>query len=672
MITIIIYFEIILLHTKKYLLIYFYKVKMNLSVCSTDKWTSYDTAIQRLKCKKQDEYYGMDVLASEEQCDPPIFACKFAQKSSYEHILALANEDGQIAIHNTENQERYSTNAHFNAVFDLAWMFGQLKLVSVSGDHTARLFDVGKGEILQEKIFHGHTRSVKTVAFRREDPAVFATGSRDGAIFIWDTRAVISNNYITQPDTIISHSHNIPNTPSSSSKFKKKFSNQNVSAANSVTSIVFQDDNTLISCGSGDGNIKVWDLRKNYTIHKGAPTPKYTLPHVGSTTRNGFSNLLIDQTGVRLYANCMDNNIYCYNIGTYNPVPVMTYTGHQNSTFYIKSCLSADGYYLVSGSSDQNAYIWNLNKSTPLVSLTGHTAEVTCVAWCQRGNLKLVTCSDDLRHKIWKIHDEDFSDDAPLKEKGSAVLLNDKKDTKILNTPSSRKRVINTTPHSQRKRLKICADCQMLTPGTRTLNCQNCIISYRGKRTSSQAGLSPGNENKRQNIDNTPTQKSPQSPNGQKSFDIPRTPRRLFTTLEPGTSRDELATIIEEKSPETFTQIANLPNFVIDGEAPHLNFSPKKKTDKDWLTKIRIEQSLRNQLEELSRPSSPKQPKLDSSYVSPKASTSKKNKRTGNVSKAQSPLLRFFRVTNNTSRSCEHQCSPLSSHSSNNELRQIN
>lgn len=539
-----------------------------------------------------------------------------------------------------------------------------MKLVSVSGDHTARLFNVEHaGGITEEQIFHGHTRSVKTVAFRKNDPAVFATGSRDGAIFIWDTRAVVYNHYITRPDTVISNSHNIPNTPSSGSKFKKKIQSSNVSAANSVTSIVFQNDNTLISCGAGDGVIKIWDLRKNYTIHKGVPTPKYTLPYTGNTTRNGFSNLLVDPTGVKLYANCMDNNIYCYNIASYNPNPVMSYTGHQNSTFYVKSCLSADGYYLISGSSDQNAYVWNLNKSTPLVSLSGHAAEVTCVSWCQRDNLRVVTCSDDLKYKIWRIHDENYSDDPEKQETGKAVSLDDKRETKILITP--RKRVMNTTPHS-RKRMKICADCQMLTPGSvQTLSCQNCIISTcRTKRTASQASLSPENRNKRLNTDNC------------------HTPRRLFGMLNETTTSD-LATVLEEKSPEKLASFeenspesltANLPNFVMNGEAPHLrNFSPMKKTDKDWLTKIRIEQSLRNKLDELSRPSSPKQLRLDSSYISPKASSAKKQKRNTPNSKAQSPLLKFFRVTNNSSRSCEHQCSSLTiNNSPNAELRHVN
>jgi len=61
------------------------------------------------------------------------------------------------------------TQAHHNAIFDLAWMEEELKLVSVSGDHTAVLWDVSIMPCRQLRQFRGHTGSVKTVAFRPQD-----------------------------------------------------------------------------------------------------------------------------------------------------------------------------------------------------------------------------------------------------------------------------------------------------------------------------------------------------------------------------------------------------------------------------------------------------------------------------------------------------------------------
>lgn len=44
-----------------------------------------------------------------------------------------------------------------------------MKLVTASGDHTARLWDVTRPEIKQINYFHAHTRSVKTAVFRDDD-----------------------------------------------------------------------------------------------------------------------------------------------------------------------------------------------------------------------------------------------------------------------------------------------------------------------------------------------------------------------------------------------------------------------------------------------------------------------------------------------------------------------
>lgn len=60
--------------------------------------------------------------------------------------------------------------------------------------------------------------------------------------------------------------------------------------------------------------------------------------------------------------------------------------GHENGSFYVKSSVSFDGNYLVSGSSDENAYVWNTKGAElseegikPFVKLSSHLAEVTCV-----------------------------------------------------------------------------------------------------------------------------------------------------------------------------------------------------------------------------------------------------------------------------------------------------
>lgn len=66
----------------------------------TDCRLDYDNVLKRLAVDESESYYGLhdsNVVAIYDH-DPPIFACRFAEAAGYEHILALANENGRVAI----------------------------------------------------------------------------------------------------------------------------------------------------------------------------------------------------------------------------------------------------------------------------------------------------------------------------------------------------------------------------------------------------------------------------------------------------------------------------------------------------------------------------------------------------------------------------------------------
>ena len=79
-----------------------------------------------------------------------------------------------------------------------------------------------------------------------------------------------------------------------------------------------------------------------------------------------------------------------YDCVTYGKNPVATFRGHDNATFYVKSCVSPDDQYLLSGSGDCDGYIWRIGDPTAApFHLTGHTNEVTSVAWCPTDQTKV-------------------------------------------------------------------------------------------------------------------------------------------------------------------------------------------------------------------------------------------------------------------------------------------
>ncbi|XP_075781265.1 denticleless protein homolog isoform X2 [Pelodiscus sinensis] len=358
------------------------------------------------ECSQLDDHFSY----GETGMPVPPFGCTFSTASDLQHVFAVANEEGFVRLYDTETQNSSKQIfrewlAHSNAVFDLAWVPGEHRIVTASGDQTAKMWDVGCGELLG--ICKGHQCSLKSVAFSKFEKAVFCTGGRDGNIMVWDTRCNKKDGFYRQVNQI-GGAHNVDKQISSKSKKKKQNLRglaPSVDFQQSVTVVLLQDEHTLISAGAVDGVIKVWDLRKNYTMYQQDPVPFKSFCYPGLSTRKlGYSSLVLDSTGTSLFANCTDDNIYMFNMTSLKTTPVAVFNGHQNSSFYVKSSTSPDDQFLISGSSDQSAYIWKISDPhLPPMMLLGHSQEVTSVAWCPSDFTKITTCSDDNTVRIWRL-----------------------------------------------------------------------------------------------------------------------------------------------------------------------------------------------------------------------------------------------------------------------------
>uniref|UniRef100_A0A3B4BEX4 Uncharacterized protein n=1 Tax=Periophthalmus magnuspinnatus TaxID=409849 RepID=A0A3B4BEX4_9GOBI len=360
-------------------------------------------------CVRRDEHVSYGNLGD----TVPPFGLAFSSAANLQNVLAVANEEGIVRVYNTESRNNVLLKewlAHENAVFDIAWVPGESQLVTAAGDQMARLWDVHSGELLGS--FRGHLCSLKSVGFTPNDKAVFCTGARDGNIMVWDTRCSKKDGYYKQVKQI-SGAHNKAE-PNSVQKTKKKRGSTrgmapSVDSQQSVTVVLFQDQHTLISSGAVDGVVKMWDLRKNYAAHRQDPVPLQTFPYPGSSMRMrlGYSGLVLDSSRSNVMCNCTDDNIYMFNVTGVKTSPVAVFSGHQNSSFYIKSAVSPDDQFLASGSSDNHAYIWKMSSpSHPPMMLQGHSEEVTSVSWCPTDFTKIASCSDDHTVRIWRLYRE--------------------------------------------------------------------------------------------------------------------------------------------------------------------------------------------------------------------------------------------------------------------------
>jgi WD40 repeat protein len=172
--------------------------------------------------------------------------------------------------------------------------------------------------------------------------------------------------------------------------------------SSSVTAVKFVGEHYIASAGTADGGIKIWDKRKLCSLNQ-QHVPVHTFQMQSKSMRKpGFTSLVHDTHRSCLYAVGTDSLIYCYDTLCFGGQPNNIMSGHSCYSYYVKAAISPDNRFLLCGSSCSNAFVWDLQEpySRPYV-LSGHTKEVTCVAWSPKLVDLVATCSDDTSLRVW-------------------------------------------------------------------------------------------------------------------------------------------------------------------------------------------------------------------------------------------------------------------------------
>ncbi|GBG79386.1 hypothetical protein CBR_g29535 [Chara braunii] len=357
--------------------------------------------------------YGVIEVAPAGSNTPP-FGLAFSKVKQGGALLAVADEEGFVSIHDTRrrfpfvNETRGKDDvkvaqwiAHNNAIFDVAWTRADTVLLTASGDQSVRMWDVETRK--ETAVMKGHTGSVKSLSVSPTQQDCFASGSRDGSVMLWDVRcgeaySINNQESFFRPFEVIVDAH----LSSKTRKHRRRKGSVQGDPKQSVTAVLYlYDENLLATAGASDGVVKFWDVRN--TKH-----PVMQTPHSEGSSYNGrvhgIASLAQDHTGGRIIASCHNSNIYLYSVIHADKGPVKCYNGHVVSTFYVKATFSPDGTHILSGSSDKNAYVWQVDRPEdgPYV-LEGHEGEVTGVDWCPTDFCKIATCADDCTVRVWSI-----------------------------------------------------------------------------------------------------------------------------------------------------------------------------------------------------------------------------------------------------------------------------
>ncbi|KAH9007055.1 WD40 repeat-like protein [Lactarius hatsudake] len=364
----------------------------------------------------------------------PPYACAYshaAKRGAVPH-LAVATEQGTVYIWDTSKREelgrdpkRVDHNIHENGIFDLQWSPDDTLLATCSGDHTTRITDITTGKTLH--VLRGHTSTVKTVIWDPRHDSLLSTGGRDGGIRVWDLRIAGSTTHgLTShsPVTVIDGAHGEDKQANRGGRRKL------APTARTVTSLVYTEGRSegLISAGSFDGILRLWDLRQPISAPRAKGQKRPVQPATmsafdptiteGARRARGLASVAVGTgptTGL-LFGLGVDSRVHTYAASTLLPLSqkgTFKHPSMHTNSFWVRLALSPDGKSLVSGSSGTDkgasAFLFDVSQTAlaapPIlpdsggIELPGQKGEVGGVDWAHD---MLATCSDDGTVRVWR------------------------------------------------------------------------------------------------------------------------------------------------------------------------------------------------------------------------------------------------------------------------------
>ncbi|MES1920539.1 hypothetical protein MHBO_002201, partial [Bonamia ostreae] len=134
--------------------------------------------------------------------------------------------------------------------------------------------------------------------------------------------------------------------------------NHGVSSVN----FAFNDRNVIVSTGSLDGKVKLWDLRKA-SKSKTKPPMIMEVPFKNAST--GLPDAVVfgavSPSGDRFVGTCFGSTSFYCDLGapTADKFVLKGLKGAKTSSFYVKTAFSLGGDFFVSGGSNSVVSVWD-------------------------------------------------------------------------------------------------------------------------------------------------------------------------------------------------------------------------------------------------------------------------------------------------------------------------
>ncbi|XXQ39739.1 TBC1 domain family member 31 [Plasmodiophora brassicae] len=349
-----------------------------------------------------DDAFSFDGIGLEGEPVIP-YVVQFNQVNNGRQYCMVADEDGFVSVLDTNIERRstiYRRQLHQNAIFASCWIDNDSCFLTASGDRTCRVSNIETGAQI---VACGHEASVKSVSAQRTNSKVFASGSRDGNVFIWDVRRLshVPGSHL-HPVAKLSSVHGAGQRSTRSRRSLPSPASQCVSAVQFVA-----DDNILCTAGASDGTIKLFDLRKFATEHCVATYSMNANTGVSSLAVDeltGRSRLLVSYTSglLNVFADCREQ-------GLTEPIAFFNERAKLKNSFYVKSCFSPCGRYILSGAATGRLLLFDSLQPHIAADIEGSElqGDINGVAWSPHDFALIGACSDDGDIRLWRYHRND-------------------------------------------------------------------------------------------------------------------------------------------------------------------------------------------------------------------------------------------------------------------------
>jgi len=208
-------------------------------------------------------------------------ACFSARFRSDGKAIVLGTEEGPVKVFDTKTRSVLRQFfGHENATHVARFAPNNRTVMSASDDMTVRSWDLATGN--QISVMNGHTDYIRSGFINPATPSVWASGSYDHTIKLWDTS---SNTNIS------TYEHGAP-----------------------VEDILIYPSGGILVSAGGD-NVKIWDLLKGQLVT--------TL----SSHQKTVTCLALDNSRSRLFSASLDHQVKIYSTQTYQVVHSAKYPG---------------------------------------------------------------------------------------------------------------------------------------------------------------------------------------------------------------------------------------------------------------------------------------------------------------------------------------------------------